>query len=165
MLLIARFFVIAAVLWTAIGTIRNYPYQLSYFNELSGGTASGDYHLLGSGFEVGQDLGDLSSALSASASGSEFARVPVVGYSTMLPLESLFPNLQTSHFPKPKAITVDGKLCRRALVVVSVEWQRRHYVDTPSLVRACLACWDADANVTASLSRSGPFWIVLIEDQ
>ncbi|MGE0377967.1 MAG: hypothetical protein AB7I48_15265 [Planctomycetaceae bacterium] len=45
-----------ALLATAASTLRVYPHQLAYFNELAGGPDNGYRHLLGTNLELGQDL-------------------------------------------------------------------------------------------------------------
>jgi len=44
------------LLATTVSTLRVYPHQLVYFNEVSGGPENGYRHLLGSNFDWGQDL-------------------------------------------------------------------------------------------------------------
>ncbi|MBX3436647.1 MAG: hypothetical protein KF861_04090 [Planctomycetaceae bacterium] len=52
-----RGLLIATALLAAItSTLRVYPHQLAYFNELAGGPENGHTHLLGSNLEFGQDL-------------------------------------------------------------------------------------------------------------
>lgn len=48
--------VTGALLWTLGSTLRVYPHQLAYFNELAGGPENGSRHLLGSNLEWGQDF-------------------------------------------------------------------------------------------------------------
>jgi hypothetical protein len=45
-----------SLLATFVSTLRVYPHQLAYFNELSGGPGNGHRHLLGSSLNNGQDL-------------------------------------------------------------------------------------------------------------
>lgn len=56
MLTAARLLIVAAALWAVAGTLCNYPHQLAYFNELSGGPPEGWRHVLGSSFDWGQDI-------------------------------------------------------------------------------------------------------------
>lgn len=56
MLLIGRLLIAAALLGTIGTTLRAYPHQLAYFNELAGGPSEGWRHMLGSSFDWGQDL-------------------------------------------------------------------------------------------------------------
>jgi hypothetical protein len=54
--LAGRLLLAAALLGTVGSTLRHYPHQLAYFNELAGGSYNGWRHLLGSAFNWGQDL-------------------------------------------------------------------------------------------------------------
>jgi hypothetical protein len=56
MLLIGRLLIATALLGTVGSTLRCYPHQLAYFNELAGGPDNGWRHLLGSSLDWGQDL-------------------------------------------------------------------------------------------------------------
>ena len=56
MLLSCRVLIISALLATIISTLRVYPHQLAYFNELAGGPSNGHRHLLGSNLDWGQGL-------------------------------------------------------------------------------------------------------------
>lgn len=51
-----RVLIFASLLATIASTLRVYPHQLAYFNELSGGPENGYKHLLGSNLDWGQDL-------------------------------------------------------------------------------------------------------------
>jgi hypothetical protein len=76
-----------SLLATMITTLRVYPHQLAYFNELSGGPEHGSEHLLGSNLDWGQGLLELDRLLD---SHPEWG--PVALYysgSTFLPPESL----------------------------------------------------------------------------
>jgi len=48
--------VCTSLLATMASSLRVYPHQLAYFNELAGGPENGWRHLLGSNFDWGQDL-------------------------------------------------------------------------------------------------------------
>ncbi|MEK7576107.1 MAG: hypothetical protein AAB482_00250, partial [Patescibacteria group bacterium] len=50
------FFITLACLWIVLGTLINFPYYLSYFNELAGGTANGYRFATDSNYDWGQDL-------------------------------------------------------------------------------------------------------------
>lgn len=56
MVLISRVLVVTALLATTASTLRVYPHQLAYFNELAGGPKNGHKHLLHSSLDWGQDL-------------------------------------------------------------------------------------------------------------
>lgn len=56
MVLFCRVLVVVFLLATAASTLRVYPHQLAYFNEVSGGPENGYRHLLHSNFDWGQDL-------------------------------------------------------------------------------------------------------------
>ena len=56
MLILGRALLTLAVIGTAASTLRAYPHQLAYFNEITGGPYNGYKHLLGSNFDWGQDL-------------------------------------------------------------------------------------------------------------
>lgn len=51
-----RLITTVALVCVPFSTLRNYPHELVYFNELSGGASSGDKHLLHSSLDWGQDL-------------------------------------------------------------------------------------------------------------
>lgn len=51
-----RLLIVAALLATAGSSLRVYPHELAYFNELAGGPAGGHKHVLGSNLDWGQDL-------------------------------------------------------------------------------------------------------------
>ncbi|MCA8992738.1 MAG: glycosyltransferase family 39 protein [Planctomycetaceae bacterium] len=53
---LSKLSVVLAVLATVASTLRVFPHQLSYFNEVAGGPASGHNHLLESNVDWGQDL-------------------------------------------------------------------------------------------------------------
>jgi hypothetical protein len=55
MVVCCRFLLIASLLATIASTLRVYPHQLAYFNELSGGPENGYRHLLHSNLDWGQD--------------------------------------------------------------------------------------------------------------
>lgn len=42
--------------WSIVSSVINFPHSLSYFNELSGGSANGPKHLIASNIDWGQDL-------------------------------------------------------------------------------------------------------------
>ena len=50
------FFVALACLWIALNTFINFPYYLSYYNELAGGTENGYWYATDSNYDWGQDL-------------------------------------------------------------------------------------------------------------
>lgn len=56
MVLGCRILVAVSLLATVVSTLRVYPHQLTYFNELSGGPENGCKHLLHSNLDWGQDL-------------------------------------------------------------------------------------------------------------
>lgn len=56
MCIASRTLVLCALAWVAASTIRNYPHQLAYFNEVAGGASNGHKHLLHSSLDWGQDL-------------------------------------------------------------------------------------------------------------
>ena len=47
---------LALLAWSIIGTLRIYPYYLTYFNEIAGGPDRGRYILSDSNIDWGQDL-------------------------------------------------------------------------------------------------------------
>jgi hypothetical protein len=49
--------------WQAIGTLRIYPYYLTYFNEIAGGPDGGRYILSDSNIDWGQDMAGLKNYL------------------------------------------------------------------------------------------------------
>lgn len=51
-----RCLVVASLLATIGSTLRVYPHQLAYFNEIAGGAEGGHKHFLGSNLDWGQDL-------------------------------------------------------------------------------------------------------------
>lgn len=51
-----RLGVLLLVLWLVLSLSYSYPFQLSYFNELAGGSAGGGKHLSGSSYDWGQSL-------------------------------------------------------------------------------------------------------------
>lgn len=53
---IVQFLVVIAALGTMVSTLSVYPHELAYFNELAGGPANGQAHLLHSNLDWGQDL-------------------------------------------------------------------------------------------------------------
>jgi hypothetical protein len=53
---IRAFTIATALLATIASTLRVYPHQLAYFNELAGGPENGHRHLLHSNLDWGQDL-------------------------------------------------------------------------------------------------------------
>lgn len=55
-LLLGRLLLCTALLGTVGSTLRHYPHQLAYFNELAGGPYEGWRHVAGSSFDWGQDL-------------------------------------------------------------------------------------------------------------
>ncbi len=50
------FLVGLSLIWIAAETLANFPYYLSYYNELAGGTANGYYYATDSNYDWGQDL-------------------------------------------------------------------------------------------------------------
>ena len=50
------FFLFLMLLWLAGSTIMSFPYYLSYFNELAGGTSNGHKYITDSNYDWGQDL-------------------------------------------------------------------------------------------------------------
>jgi hypothetical protein len=56
-------------LWVAAGTLRTWPYYLSYFNDLAGGPANGVFYLDDSNIDWGQDLYRLRDYLDAHPHG------------------------------------------------------------------------------------------------
>lgn len=51
--------ILLAVAWNAVSVFRVHPHELSYFNAVSGGPATGRFHLIDSNLDWGQDLGNL----------------------------------------------------------------------------------------------------------
>lgn len=52
-----RLFLLALILaWIAAGTVAAFPYYLSYYNELAGGTQNGYWYATDSNYDWGQDL-------------------------------------------------------------------------------------------------------------
>jgi hypothetical protein len=60
---VRQIIVASLLVWLVVGTIRAYPYYLSYFNELVGGSGNGYRYLSMSNLDWGQDLKDLSTYL------------------------------------------------------------------------------------------------------
>jgi hypothetical protein len=54
--LVGRLLLAVALLGTLGSTLRTYPHQLAYFNELAGGPCEGWRHMLGSSFDWGGHL-------------------------------------------------------------------------------------------------------------
>ena len=54
--LLCRILVSLSLLATMVSTLRAFPHELAYFNELAGGPQHGEKHLLGSNLDWGQDL-------------------------------------------------------------------------------------------------------------
>jgi 4-amino-4-deoxy-L-arabinose transferase-like glycosyltransferase len=50
------FFLMLTLLWIASSVLVNFPYYLSYYNELAGGTRSGHLYATDSNYDWGQDL-------------------------------------------------------------------------------------------------------------
>jgi len=53
------------LLWTGLSSLAAFPQQLSYFNELAGGSRNGHRHLQGSSLDWGQGLGEVAEWLAA----------------------------------------------------------------------------------------------------
>ncbi|MFG0334682.1 MAG: hypothetical protein ACF8TS_15100, partial [Maioricimonas sp. JB049] len=53
---ILQILVCTSLLATTVSSLRVYPHQLAYFNELAGGPENGWRHLLGSNLDWGQDF-------------------------------------------------------------------------------------------------------------
>ncbi|MFV0445490.1 MAG: hypothetical protein ACK5Q5_18070 [Planctomycetaceae bacterium] len=61
-LLIGRLLLGIILLGTVGSTLRAYPHQLAYFNEVAGwtdGQGTGPHHLAGSSFDLGQDMKEI----------------------------------------------------------------------------------------------------------
>lgn len=50
------FIITVLLVWMIISSLSVYPYYLSYFNELAGGTLNGHYYITDSNYDWGQDL-------------------------------------------------------------------------------------------------------------
>ena len=50
------YLITALAIWYVVGTVRNHPHHLAYFNELIGGPEDGYHYLVDSNLDWGQDL-------------------------------------------------------------------------------------------------------------
>ena len=58
--LLMKFTCVILITWSLTSALLVYPHHLAYFNEFSGGSSRGHLHLLGSSFDWGQDLLEVS---------------------------------------------------------------------------------------------------------
>ena len=129
-----RVLVGAAVLlvWSAISVLRVMPYPLAYFNELAGGPAHGDEHLLDSNLDWGQDALALREWVADNAPDDEIglayfggADPKVLGLSYHLPPRDM-PNLR---FARPEQLRSIGP--HPGLFAISVNFLRGLTFEAP----------------------------------
>jgi len=108
------YLITALAIWYVVGTVRNHPHHLAYFNELIGGPENGYHYLVDSNLDWGQDL----KGLKAYVDKRNIERIKLSYFGTVDPrlydlqyewLPSAFlpnPEAQPAHIPTTGIIAI-----------------------------------------------------------
>lgn len=105
-----RYIVVSALLMAVVSSMRVFPHELAYFNELSGGPENGYRHLLHSNLDWEQDLLLIEQWIREHESSPEDVRF--ASYCPF-PAESLIPDISCSAKNAKWEIVSSNKVMRR----------------------------------------------------